>query len=80
MPSPVQVAKRLTVAAVAIAAVVLTTSTAYAHQHLFAPSGSCPSSSSSVPQGLDNPGGQTPGGRNNAAEHEQGSTNCRGGR
>ncbi len=80
MPSPVRIAKRLTVAAVAVAAVVATTSTAYAHQHLFNPSGVCPSPSSSVPQGLDNPGGQTPGGRNNAADHEQGSAHCRSGR
>lgn len=49
---------------------------ALAHQHLFNPSGTCPADNASVPQGLDNPGGQTPGDRNEAFENEQGTKHC----
>ena len=49
---------------------------AFAHQHLNNPSGTCPADSANVPQGLDNPAGQTPGGRNNAAGNERGSEHC----
>jgi len=49
---------------------------AFAHQHLFNPSGTCPADSANVPQGSDNPAGQTPGGRNNAAGNERGSEHC----
>jgi len=49
---------------------------AFAHQHLSAPSGDCAAEGSNVPQGLDNPGGNTPGNRNNAAANEQGSAHC----
>lgn len=52
---------------------------AVAHQHLFNPSGNCPSGDSNVPQGLTNPAGNTPGGRNNAGGVEQGSENCSNG-
>jgi len=52
---------------------------ALAHQHLFNPSGNCPSANSNVPQGLNNPAGNTPGGRNNAFGNEQGTANCSNG-
>lgn len=52
---------------------------AFAHQHLFNPSGNCAAEGSNVPQGLDNPAGNTPGGRNNAGGVEQGSKNCSNG-
>ncbi len=52
---------------------------ALAHQHLFNPSGNCPSANSNVPQGLDNSAGQTPGNRNNAFGNEQGTANCSNG-
>lgn len=60
----------------AATAVLGSATPALAHQHLFNPSGNCPSANSNVPQGLDNPAGNTPGGRNNAAGNEQGSENC----
>ncbi|MDQ3029660.1 MAG: hypothetical protein M3R09_06435 [Actinomycetota bacterium] len=53
--------------------------TAIAHQHLSAPSGDCAAEGSNVPQGFDNPAGQTPGGRNNAAGNERGSEHCTNG-
>jgi len=53
-----------------------TAAPAFAHQHLNNPSGTCPADSANVPQGSDNPAGQTPGGRNNAAGNEQGSEHC----
>ncbi len=49
---------------------------ALAHQHLSAPSGDCAAEGSSVPQGSDNPGGNTPGNVNNAGTVEQGSEQC----
>jgi len=49
---------------------------AFAHQHLFNPSGNCAAEGSNVPQGLNNPAGNTPGGRNNAAGVERGSEHC----
>jgi len=52
---------------------------AFAHQHLFNPSGNCPSGNSNVPQGSNNPAGNTPGGRNNAAGNERGSEHCTNG-
>ena len=52
------------------------TAPAFAHQHLFAPSGDCAAENSNVPQGLTNPAGNTPGNRNNAAANEQGSKHC----
>ena len=52
---------------------------ALAHQHLFNPSGTCPADGANVPQGLNNPAGQTPGGRNNAAGVEQGTEHCANG-
>lgn len=52
---------------------------ALSHEHLFNPSGSCPSADSSVPQGIDNPAGNTPGNRNNASENTQGDENCKNG-
>ena len=51
---------------------------ALAHQHLFNPSGTCPADSADVPQGFNNPAGNTPGGRNNAFGNEQGTANCQG--
>jgi len=53
-----------------------TAAPAFAHQHLNNPSGTCPADSANVPQGSDNPAGQTPGGRNNAAGNERGSEHC----
>ena len=50
---------------------------ALAHQHIN-PSGTCPADSANVLQGFDNPGNQTPGGRNNAFGNEQGTANCQG--
>ncbi len=52
---------------------------AFAHQHLSAPSGDCAAANSNVPQGSDNPGGNTPGNVNNAAGNEQGSKHCSNG-
>jgi len=49
---------------------------AFAHQHLSAPSGDCAAGNSNVPQGMVNPGGNTPGNLNNAAGNEQGSKHC----
>ena len=51
---------------------------AFAHQHLFNPSGTCPADSANVPKGFNNPAGNTPGGRNNAFGNEQGTANCQG--
>jgi len=69
---------RKTIAVLFLAAIaVLGSATpALAHQHLFNPSGNCPSANSNVPQGLNNPAGNTPGGRNNAGGVEQGSEHC----
>jgi len=52
---------------------------AFAHQHLFAPSGDCAAENSNVPQGSENPAGNTPGGRNNAGGVERGSEHCNNG-
>lgn len=60
---------------------LLAAPTAGAHQHLFNPSGSCPPANSSVPQGVDNPAGKTPGGRNQAiptGDAERAVENCQG--
>ena len=62
-----------------IGAVLVGATPALAHQHLFNPSGNCPSANSNVPQGLNNPAGNTPGGRNNAFGNEQGTANCSNG-
>lgn len=60
-----------------VLAVAPLASPAAAHQHLFNPSGTCPSENANVPQGIDNPGGQTPGDRNQAnAKGAQGGQNC----
>ena len=59
-----------------IGAVLVGATPALAHQHLSAPSGDCAAEGSSVPQGSDNPGGNTPGNVNNAGTVEQGSEQC----
>jgi len=68
--------KTVAVLSLALGAVLGTATPALAHQHLFNPSGTCPAGSANVPQGLDNPGGQTPGGRNEAFKNEQGTAHC----
>ena len=69
---------RKTIAALSLAVIAVfgSATPALAHQHLFNPSGTCPADSANVPQGLDNPAGLTPGGRNNAAGNERGSEHC----
>jgi hypothetical protein len=68
--------KIVTVLSLAALTVLGGATPALAHQHLFNPSGTCPADNASVPQGLDNPGGQTPGGRNEAFKNEQGTAHC----
>jgi len=60
-------------------AVLSGTFPASAHQHVSAPSGDCAAEDSNVPQGLDNPAGNTPGNRNNAAGNERGTEHCNNG-
>jgi len=71
--------KIVTVLSLTALAVLGGATPALAHQHLFNPSDTCPADGANVPQGLDNPGGQTPGGRNNAAGVEQGTKHCANG-
>ena len=70
--------KIVTVLFLAALAVLGAATPALAHQHIN-PSGTCPAGNAHVPQGSDNPGGQTPGGRNNAADVEQGTKHCANG-
>ena len=63
----------------AVVAVIGSATPALAHQHLSAPSGDCAAEGSNVPQGSVNPGGNTPGNRNNADGVEQGSEHCSNG-
>jgi len=69
---------RKTIAVLFLTAVAVfgSAGSASAHQHLFNPSGNCAAEGSNVPQGLNNPAGNTPGNRNNAAGNEQGSEHC----
>ncbi|MFN2496619.1 MAG: hypothetical protein ABR608_12040 [Pseudonocardiaceae bacterium] len=68
--------KTVAVLSLTVGAVLGTATPAFAHQHLFNPSGTCPAGTADVPQGLDNPAGQTPGGRNDADGNEQGTEYC----
>ncbi len=69
--------RKLVAGLVAGLLVAIPVADASAHQHLFNPSGTCPSENASVPQGTDNPAGNTPGGRNNANANAKGADNCK---